>query len=156
MSTPDLSDKYPEIPFLCGFKSFGGLKHCKGQIVTVECPNDNTFVRELLSNDGAGCVLFVNGFKSNDVALLGDNLAELAVNNNWSGVIVYGCVRDVEILQTIELAVFALGACPKKSLKAKKGIINASFHIDEVEIKNGYWVYADQNGILISPHDLLS
>ena len=31
-------------------------------------------------------------------ALLGDMLAEKAAINGWSGIVVYGCIRDVEII----------------------------------------------------------
>ena len=154
MTTPNLSDKYPHVPFILGFKPYTSVTEFAGKIVTVECPDDNSLVREILSNDGENSILFINGHKSNNVALLGDNLAELAIKNNWGGIIVNGCVRDIQILKNMNLGIYALGACPKKSNKNGKGKINASFMVDEVNIQPEYWAYVDQNGILISANEL--
>ena len=156
MATPDLSDKYPNVPFILGFKSYANITTFAGKIVTVECPDDNTLVRKILSKDGEQSVLFINGYRSKKVALLGDNLAELAIKNNWAGIIVNGCIRDIQILRHMNLGIYALGSCPKKSNKNGKGQINATFSVDEVDIKPGYWIYADQNGILISTIQLES
>ena len=156
MTTPDLSDKYPHVPFILGFTPYTNVTEFAGKIVTVECPDDNTLVRETLSKDGAQSVLFIDGHKSKKVALLGDNLAELAIKNNWAGIIVNGCVRDIQILRHMNLGIYALGSCPKKSNKNGKGQINVAFTVDEVDIKPGYWIYVDENGILISPNQLES
>ena len=109
-----------------------------------------------MSKDGEQSVLFINGHSSKKVALLGDNLAELAIKNNWGGIIVNGCIRDIQILRHMNLGIYALGSCPKKSNKNGKGQINTTFSVDEVDIKPGYWIYADQNGILISTKQLES
>ena len=156
MTTPDLSDKYPHVPFILGFTPYTNVTEFAGKIVTVECPDDNSLVREILSRDGEQSVFFINGSKSKNVALLGDNLAELAIKNNWGGIIVNGCVRDIQILKNMNLGIYALGACPKKSNKNSKGEINASFVVDEVNIQPEYWAYVDQNGILISANELES
>tara|TARA_B100000963_G_scaffold144570_1_gene125933 strand:+ start:933 stop:1403 length:471 start_codon:yes stop_codon:yes gene_type:complete len=154
MNTPDISDQYPEIPFLHGFKSFGKFHSLMGQIETILCPDDNSLVRPLLSSEGKGKILFIDGQESQNVALLGDNLAEAAISNNWGGVIVNGFVRDVQILKDLPIAVFALGACPKKSKKNQLGEVGVKLKVQGFEIRKGFWAYADLNGILISEHQL--
>ena len=64
-----------------------------GQISTVFCPDDNSFVREMLSENGHKKILLIDGEKSKNVALLGDNLAALAKKNNWGGVIVLSLIH---------------------------------------------------------------
>jgi len=86
--------------------------------------------------------------------LLGDNLAQQALENNWSGIVVNGMVRDVEILRSIPLAIYARGSCPKKSNKNNAGNINVDVCIDGVDVKPTFWAYGDENGILISPAKL--
>ena len=125
-----------------------------GQISTVFCPDDNSFVREMLSENGHQKIMFIDGAKSKNVALLGDNLATLALENNWSGIIVNGRIRDAEIISQLELAIFALGTCPRKSSKKNQGKKNIELSIDGLTIKPGDWVYADINGILISDSEL--
>ena len=154
MNTPDLSDKYPDKDFLLDFQCFSRIKSMHGQISTVFCPDDNSFVREMLSENGHQKIMFIDGAKSKNVALLGDNLAALAIENNWSGIIVNGRIRDAEIISQLDVAIFALGTCPRKSSKKNQGKKNIELSIDGLTIKPGDWVYADINGILISDTDL--
>ena len=154
MSTPDISDKFPELPCLVGLNSYGAKSVFEGEVVTVVCPNDNSLAKELISQKGNGKILFIDGNASKAVALLGDNLAQQALDNNWSGIVVNGMVRDVEILRSIPLAIYARGSCPKKSNKNNAGNINVDVCIDGVDIKPSFWAYGDENGILISPAKL--
>lgn len=154
MSTPDISDKFPELPFLVGLNSYGAKSVFEGEVVTVVCPNDNSLAKELISQKGNGKILFIDGNASKAVALLGDNLAQQALENNWSGIVVNGMVRDIEILRSIPLAIYARGSCPKKSNKNNAGNINVDVCIDGVDIKPSFWAYGDENGILISPAKL--
>ena len=154
MKTTDLSDKYPDKRFLLDFQCFSKIKSTHGQISTVFCPDDNSFVREMLSENGKQKILFIDGAKSKKVALLGDNLAELAKVNNWRGIIVNGRIRDAQIISEMEIPVFALGTCPKKSFKENKGEKDVELSIDGLRLKPDDWVYADINGILISDSKL--
>ena len=154
MNTPDLSDKYPDKDFLLDFQCFSRIKSIHGQISTVFCPDDNSFVREMLSENGHQKIMFIDGAKSKNVALLGDNLVKLAIENNWSGIIVNGRIRDAEIISQLDVAIFALGTCPRKSSKKNQGKKNIELLIDGLTIKPGDWVYADINGILISDSEL--
>jgi len=107
-----------------------------------------------LSEPGESRVLLVDGNASENVALLGDNLASLAIENNWSAVVIHGCVRDVVELQQLNVAVFALNSCPKKSNKNNTCSRSIDLLINNVVIKEGYWLYGDQNGILVSSEKL--
>ena len=154
MSTPDISDNFPDLPCLVGLNSYGAKSVFEGEVVTVVCPNDNSLAKELISQKGNGKILFIDGNASKAVALLGDNLAQQALENNWSGIVVNGMVRDVEILRSIPLAIYARGSCPKKSNKNNAGNINVDVCIDGVDVKPTFWAYGDENGILISPAKL--
>ena len=137
-----------------GLNSYGAKSVFEGEVVTVVCPDDNSLAKELISQKGDGKILFIEGNASKAVALLGDNLAQQALDNNWSGIVVNGMVRDVEILRSIPLAIYARGSCPKKSNKNNAGNINVDLCIDGVDIKPSFWAYGDENGILISPAKL--
>ena len=154
MNTPDISDQHPNLPFLLNFKSYGGVSNFYGEVVTLKCNDDNSLVRSILSEPGQSRVLLVDGNASENVALLGDNLARLAIENNWSAVVIHGCVRDVVELQQLDVAVFALNSCPKKSNKNNTGTRSIDLQINDVVIKEGYWLYGDQNGILVSSEKL--
>ena len=70
------------------------------------------------------------------------------------GIVIDGYVRDVEILNGVGIGVMALGSCPRKSKKKNKGIIGNPIKINEVLISTNEWLYADQNGIIISNTEL--
>ena len=132
--TCDLLDDHPDkeiqvvIPSMDGkfFKSYGARKSFAGQVVTVKCFEDNSRVKELLATDGTGKVLVVDGGASMRCALMGDMIAESAVKNHWNGVVIYGCVRDVDAIAELDLGVHALAATPQKS--NRKGIGEVDFN----------------------------
>ena len=155
MTTPDLSDKYPHVDFLnLQFTNFGKKGFFSGKIETAICPNDNSKVKQILSEEGDGKILIVDGQGSTKVALMGDMIAESAEKNNWQAVIINGCVRDVEALSNFKIGIFALGSVPKKSEKKNQGEIGININFGGISIESGNWAYADESGILISKEQL--
>ncbi|MEB3766555.1 ribonuclease E activity regulator RraA [Acinetobacter sp. MD2] len=161
--TCDVLDDYPDrniqviSPYLNGytFKRYGKVASFAGEIVTVQCFEDNSRVKEILATEGAGKVLIVDGAASMNCALMGDLIAASAVKNHWNGVIIYGCVRDVDVLATLELGIFALAATPRKSNRQGLGEVNVNIQFGDVNIASGQYVYADNNGILIVDQPLI-
>jgi regulator of ribonuclease activity A len=155
MTTPDLSDKYPQVDFLnLQFINFGKKGFFSGKVETAVCPDDNSKVKQILNEKGNGKILIVDGQGSTNVALMGDMIAESAEKNNWQAVIIHGCVRDVEALSNFKLGIFALGSVPKKSEKKDLGEIGINIKVGGVSIESGNWAYADESGILISKAEL--
>jgi len=150
--TPDLCDAYPELVQVVDplFSNFGGRDSFGGQIVTVKCFEDNSRVKELVDQDGSGKVMVVDGGGSLRRALLGDMLAEKAAKNGWAGIIVYGCVRDVDVLAQTDLGIQALASHPMKTDKRGIGDLNIPVTFCGVTFVPGNYVYADNNGIIIS------
>ena len=143
--TPDLCDAYSAVRVLTPmFKNFGGRKSFGGQVVTVKCFEDNSRVKELLATDGKGKVLVVDGGGSLRCALLG------AVQYGWEGVIIYGCVRDVDALAQLDLGVQALAPMPLKSVRKGVGEVGISLSFGGVIIEHGEYIYADNNGVIVS------
>ncbi|MEM6525465.1 MAG: ribonuclease E activity regulator RraA [Bacteroidota bacterium] len=130
--------------------SYGKLDRFHGQCVTMKVYEDNTLVKKELQQNGQGKVLVVDGGGSRRCALIGDNLAQLAIDNEWSGVIIYGCIRDSCQINDMPIAVKALGTCPAKSHKRNEGIQYHDLIIEGTQIQNGDYVYADADGILIA------
>jgi len=154
LSTPDIIDSHPDLKTLIDFQHFGGEKAFHGRVKTVRCFEDNSFVKKVLSNPSDSEVLIVDGGRSRHCALLGDLLAQMAKNNGWSGIIINGYVRDIEILRNIEIGVMAMGSCPRKSEKKDQGDKDVEISINDITINPGNWCYADENGVLISEREL--
>ncbi|MFK3971738.1 ribonuclease E activity regulator RraA [Pseudomonas sp. NPDC087358] len=151
--TPDLCDAYPEKVQVVEpmFSNFGGRDSFGGEIVTLKCFEDNSLVRDQAAENGKGKVLVVDGGGSLRCALLGDLLAEKAAGNGWEGMIIYGCVRDVDVLAQTDLGVQALASHPLKTDKRGLGDLNVAVTFGGVTFRPGEYVYADNNGIIVSP-----
>ena len=153
---PDLCDQYGDSlrvlsPML---KNFGGNNCFHGKISTIKCHEDNSFVADAVREEGDGSVLVVDGGGSLRCALLGDNLAAIAASNSWAGIIVFGCVRDVAALKDISLGVQAIAPHPMKSVKRKVGLRDVEVSFGGVSFIPGHYVYADDNGVIVSEDEL--
>jgi regulator of ribonuclease activity A len=120
----------------------GGAKTCHGQIVTLKLFEDNALVREQLSQPGAGRVP--------PPALVGGNLAKLAADNGWAGIIVHGAVRDADEIDACNIVVRAIATCPQPTVKKGEGAVNVPVEIAGLRIEAGQWLYEDRDGILIN------
>jgi regulator of ribonuclease activity A len=150
-TTPDLCDQFPDVQVAEPvFRSFGGQPRFAGPAVTVKCLNDNSRVRELAMTPGEGRVIVVDGGGSLRRALLGDLIAGSAVKNGWSGFLIFGCVRDVEVLATLPLGVQALASHPMKTDRRDLGEVDVPVSFAGVSIAPGDWIYADANGVLVA------
>ena len=157
ISTPDLCDAHENVVAVLEpiFVNYGGRDAFGGEVVTVKCFEDNSLVKEQLATAGNGRVLVVDGGGSQRRALMGDMIAESAVKNGWRGVVIYGAIRDVDLIASLDLGVQAIGAIPLKTEKRGIGDINVPVRFAGVDIHPGNYLYADNNGIIISPHALV-
>ncbi|KPQ22048.1 MULTISPECIES: ribonuclease E activity regulator RraA [unclassified Halomonas] len=153
--TPDICDAFPSVQVLEPiFANYGGVDAFHGPVRTVKCFEDNSLVKQAVAEPGDGAILVVDAGGSPRCAMLGDMLAEQAVENGWAGVVMYGCVRDVDILATLALGIQALGSHPRKSEKRGEGQRDVAVTFAGVTITPSDWLYADNNGILIADHAL--
>jgi regulator of ribonuclease activity A len=156
ISTPDLADAAPEVGAIeLPFVNFGQLRQFGGQAVTIKCHEDNSLVKQCVEEPGHGRVIVVDGGGSRRRALLGDMLAEKAAANGWAGLVINGVIRDVDEIGRTPLGVQALGSCPLKTEKLGMGQRDIDLHIGGVVIAPGDYVYADNNGVIVSKRPLL-
>lgn len=153
---PELCDQFPELVQVVEpmFGNFGGRERFGGEIVTLKAFEDNSKVREQVALPGEGKVLVVDGGASMRRAMLGDMLAEKAAKNGWAGIIINGCIRDVNAIGETDLGVQALGTHPMKTEKRGLGDLNVEVSFGGVTFRPGEYVYADNNGVLVSPQKL--
>ncbi|WP_300729235.1 ribonuclease E activity regulator RraA [Pseudomonas sp.] len=154
--TPDLCDAYPDLVQVLEpmFSNFGGRDSFGGEIVTIKCFEDNSRVKEQAELDGKGKVLVVDGGGSLRCALLGDMIAERAAQNGWEGLVIYGCIRDVDVIAQTHLGVQALASHPMKTNRRGVGDLNVDVTFAGVTFRPGAFIYADNNGVIISPSAL--
>ena len=149
--TSDIVDKFPAVEVISlSFNDYGKRTIFEGFVETLQVNADNALVREMLNKKVDGSVLVIDGGASFQTALLGGNLATLAERNGWSGVVIYGCIRDVQEIKLVDIGCKALGSIPRKSKKNRVGRIDAELRIADVSIKPGYYMYCDLDGIVVS------
>ncbi|KXG31862.1 hypothetical protein SORBI_3003G069100 [Sorghum bicolor] len=132
------------------------------EFVTLKIFEDNVLLHEFLEEKkGHGRVLVVDVGGSIRAcmrcAVLGGNPAGAEqVNNGWVGVVVNGCIRDVDEKNGCDVGVRAL----QNSHQVKQeGHRREACPCDlcrepGTRICNGEWLYADSGGILISRSEL--
>ena len=158
--TPDLCDQFEAdlgtsvrvvAPM---FRRYGGRNAFSGRIATLKLFEDNSLVRTAFGEDGKGKVLVIDGGGSLRCALVGDQLAILAQKNGWEGIIVYGCIRDSGDINGIDIGVRALDTHPQKSIKKNVGDRDIAVTFGGVTFKPGEYLYADEDGVLVSEKPL--
>ncbi len=160
-ATTDLCDDHPQLledgrlavlPPV--FRHFGRRAAFCGRATTLKVFEDNALVRATLEAPGNGNVLVIDGGGSLRRALVGGQLALLAQDNGWAGIVVDGCVRDSDEINACEIGVRALAAHPQKSAKKGAGERNARVWIAGVAVSPGDWIYADADGVLVAQQKL--
>jgi len=132
------------------YRDFGARRRFAGEVSTVKCFEDNSFVKAALDEPGRHRVLVVDGGGSLRRALVGGNLAAAAARNGWAGVVVQGCVRDVAELAQCEVGIRALAAMPLPTEKRQAGERDVAVQLDGVWVRPGDWLYADEDGIVVT------
>ena len=155
-TVPDICDDHDDIVIGNLFlNSYGGIDKFYGQIQTARCEHSNSVVKELVQQDGNGKVLFINHTGDELCSMVGDQIAQVAFDNNWRGIITNGYIRDIEVIKDIPIGVYAKNPYPKKTNKSIGiGEINVSVEIDDIVIKPNEWIYIDLNGWVISKSEL--
>lgn len=162
VSTTDLCDQF-EAQIHAGqinvlppvFQHYGQRPSFSGQAVTIKTFEDNTLIKQILENEnGKGKVLIIDGGGSQRCALIGGNIAMAAVKNDWVGIVVNGCVRDIGEIEILDIGIRALALHPLRSLRKGAGERDLTVNIQGIKVSAGNWVYVDGDGILISDVEL--
>lgn len=154
--TADLYDDFAAELQVCEplFSHYGGHRKFFGQIETIKCFEDNSLVANIVGTEGKGRVLVVDAGGSKRCAMLGDRLAQKAVDSGWAGILMYGCIRDAEDIAAMPLGVCGLATIPRKSVKKGVGEIGLRVDFAGVTFQPGVWLYADQDGVVVADRQL--
>ena len=136
------------------FSNFGGCASFAGQVTTVKCFEDNGVIRETLEQDGLGRVLLIDGGGSLRRALIDAELASLAEENDWEGIVVYGCVREVDELEDMSIGIQALASIPVGASSQGIGEVDIPVNFGGVTFLPEDYLYADNTGVILSQEPL--
>ena len=136
------------------FSSFGGVSAFYGKVTTVKCFENNGLIEEILSDDGEGRVLVVDGGGAVRRALIDADLAQLAADNNWEGIIVFGAIRQIAELENIDIGIQALAPIPVGADESTQGESDVPVNFGGVTFFPEDYIYADLTGIILSQEPL--
>lgn len=152
IKTADLCDQLGVAaqPCLANWRCFGGRTVASGRVQTVRVFEDAALILQALGDAGHGRILVVDAGASRRVAVLGDRMARIGLDNGWAGVLIHGAVRDVDILGELDFCVFALGAVPCRGGKAGTGEIGVELSLAGTPIRPGDFIAMDADGVVVS------
>lgn len=123
-----------------------------GPAVTVELPlGDNLMLHKALSLVRPGDILVVDAHGCMDFSTCGGIMMLRMSKLGVQGIIVDGCVRDLEEFTACGLPVYAKGLSPKGGGKAGPGQINFPICCGRMVVMPGDIILADENGIVCIP-----
>lgn len=123
--------------------------------VALMSQDDNLAVREAIrAPHASGSVLIVAGGSTSRTATIGGLLALEMQNTGIVALVTDGLVRDSkELRQMSEFNVWCRGVTPIASQKAGPLVVGGSITIGGVFIRDGDLVVADEDGVVIWPHE---
>ena len=156
IDTSELCDLYAEQVDVVEpiFSSFGGVSNFYGKVTTVKCFESNGLIAEVLEENGEGRVLVVDGGGAVRRGLIDAELAQLAVDNGWEGIVVYGAVRQIQQLENLDIGIHALAPIPVSADESTAGESDIPVNFGGVTFFPEDYIYADLTGIILSQEPL--
>ncbi len=156
IDTSELCDLYAEQVDVVEpiFSSFGGVSNFYGKVTTVKCFESNGLIAEVLEENGEGRVLVIDGGGAVRRGLIDTELAQLAVDNGWEGIIVYGAVRQIQQLENLDIGIHALAPIPVSADESSAGESDIPVNFGGVTFFPEDYIYADLTGIILSQEPL--
>jgi len=155
-NTSELCNIYADLvdvvePIFC---NYSGRSSFGGQVVTIKCFESNGLIQQVVSTNGRGKVLVIDGGGSTRRALIDINIAEMATENAWEGIICYGSVRDVDALEELDIGIQGLVSIPVGANDQDIGESDLAINFAGVTFLPEDHIYADNTGIILSPEPL--
>lgn len=123
-----------------------------GPAVTAFCwPGDNLMMHRALYLAQPGDVLVVVCQSELSGAQWGDLATRYALKKGLAGVVVQGCVRDVDQVRELGMPVWSTHIYPIHPDKSGHGFVNAPVVCEGVEVRPGDLIVADGDGVICVP-----
>jgi regulator of ribonuclease activity A len=155
--TADICDEYSKKAAVLGpgYRNYGGAEKAQGEIITLKLDRNNSDLISLLRDeDGSGKVVVVDVDQAY-YAVVGENLMKFAHQNNYSGIVVNGYIRDTAQIREIPVALYALGTCPRKYIPVTPGERDITLSFGDVPFNSGDYLYADTDGVIVCPEKIV-
>jgi 4-hydroxy-4-methyl-2-oxoglutarate aldolase len=123
-----------------------------GRARPVQCTGgDNLAIHVAVAHAEPGEVLVVDVEGVHEFGYWGEVLTVGAQARGIAGLVIDGCVRDVDALERRRFPAFARGAALPGATKNRPGRVGHRLQWEGIEIRTGDWVVADRDGVVVLP-----
>ena len=153
LPTAAIGDGGDRLGFLkSSVKPVWGKPHVAGRALTVLTrAGDNGPVHQALKIARPGDILVVAAGEYTDRALMGELIANRAINKGITAFITDGAVRDKSGLEEYNFPVWAAGLSPAGPYKNGPGRVNVPVAIAGAVCMPGDYIVADEDGVMVVP-----
>lgn len=121
-----------------------------GTAITVKAPiGDNLFFHQALDMAQEGDVIVVDGGSGCNRSLAGEIMLRFAQKKGIAGIVVDGCLRDLDGIETLDMPVYAKGVTPQGPFKFGPGEVNAPIACGGQVVFPGDILVGDRDGIVV-------
>jgi len=126
-----------------------------GTAITVKAPiGDNLMFHQALDMAQPGDIIVVDGGSGNNRSLAGEIMMRFAQEKGLAGIVVDGCLRDLDGIRTLKMPVYAKGITPQGPFKNGPGEVNVPIACGGQVVFPGDILVGDMDGIVvIRPQD---
>ncbi len=118
----------------------------------VRCtPGDNLGIHVGVARAPAGSVLVADMGGARDFGYWGEVLTTGAQARGLVALVIDGCVRDCDALETHGFPVFATGVALTGASKTLAGSLTEPVMVGDAEVALGDWVVGDTDGVVVIP-----
>ena len=128
-----------------------------GPAVPVRCtPGDNLAIHVAVTRAEPGSVLVIDVGDEPELGYWGEVLTTAAEARGIAGLVIDGCVRDVDALAAHGFPVFSSGVALTGATKNRAGSVGRAVVAGDAHVDAGDWIVADTDGVAVVPHAVLS
>lgn len=121
-----------------------------GTAVTVKAPiGDNLFFHQALDMAQPGDIIVVDGGSGCNRSLAGEIMMRFAQQKGLAGIVVDGCLRDLDGIESLSMPVYAKGITPQGPFKNGPGEINVPIACGGQVVFPGDILVGDRDGIVV-------
>lgn len=125
-------------------------KSLLGTAITVKAPiGDNLFFHQALDMAQPGDIIVVDGASGCNRSLAGEIMMRFAAKKGLAGIVVDGCLRDLDGIELLDMPIYAKGVTPQGPWKFGPGEVNVPIACGGQVVFPGDILVGDKDGIVV-------
>lgn len=121
-----------------------------GTAITVKAPiGDNLFFHEAIDLAQPGDIIVVDGGSGCNRSLAGEIMMRFSQLKGIAGIVVDGCLRDLDGIETLTMPIYAKGITPQGPFKFGPGEVNTPIACGGQVVFPGDILVGDKDGIVV-------